>query len=567
MNPDTRPAPLEPLLRSDALRLLPLGGLGEIGLNMMALEHQGKILLIDCGLMFPEAYMMGIDLVLPDIAALAGRTEDICALVLTHGHEDHIGAVPFLWEELGRPPIYGTGLTLGLLRGKFKEHGLHGGNDLHRVAPRQCVEVGPFQVEFFRAAHSIVDGVGLAVRTPAGLVVHTGDFKLDPTPVDNQPTDLARLAAFGEEGVLLLLADSTNVEREGYTLSERVVGEAFADILPRCPGRVLVATFSSNVHRIQQVADAARACGRKIFVNGRSMVTNIAIARQLGYLAIPDDVLIDLRQMQDLPRDQVLILTTGSQGEPLSALSRIAMDDHKQIQVEPEDTVILSSKFIPGNEKAITEVINHLYRRGAEVFYQTTSEVHVSGHASQEELKLVLSLTRPRYFVPVHGEYRHLVQHARLARRMGVAEEEAVVLENGTPLVLSANGLQLQERVETGRVFVDGRGIGDLGVPELRDRSHLANHGMVVALLALNQKSGEIVYGPELLTRGFIPEEESREFLEEARERVLEMLAEHSPELLSDWEELRVEVRKTLRRFFNRTIQRRPLILPVILEL
>lgn len=567
MNHEPRQTNLEPLRRPDTLRLLALGGLGEIGLNMMALEYAGKILLIDCGLMFPEAYMMGVDLVLPDISALAGRIDDICALVLTHGHEDHIGAVPFLWQELGRPPIYGTGLTLGLLQEKFKEHGLSGGEKLHRVAPRQNIALPPFEVEFFRAAHSIVDGVGLAVRTPAGLVVHTGDFKLDPTPVDGQPTDLARLAAYGEEGVLLLLADSTNVEKEGYTLSERVVGDALAEILPSCSGKVLVATFSSNIHRIQQVADAARACGRKILINGRSMVANTAIARQLGYLSIPDEDLIDLRRMQDLPRDEVLILTTGSQGEPLSALSRIAMDDHRQLQVEPGDTVILSSKFIPGNEKAITEVINHLYRRGAEVFYQTTSEVHVSGHASQEELKLVHSLTRPRFFVPVHGEYRHLVQHARLAQRMGMAEEDAVVLENGIPLVFSANGLQRQERVETGRVFVDGRGIGDLGAMELRDRSHLANHGLVVALLALNQKTGEILYGPELFTRGFIPEQESREFLAQARQTVREMLAEHSPELLSDWEELRVEVRKALRRFFNRTIERRPLILPVILEL
>ncbi len=554
-------------LTPDSLRLLPLGGLGEIGLNMMALESEGKILLIDCGLMFPEAYMLGIDLVIPDISALRGRTDDILGLLLTHGHEDHIGAIPFLLEALGNPPIFATGLTLGLLKGKLEEHNLLGRAKLEEIAPRQQLALGPFEVEPFRAAHSIVDGVGFAIRTPAGLVVHTGDFKIDQTPVDSQPTDLARLAAYGEEGVLLLLADSTNVEKEGYTLSERVVGEALLDILPRCPQRVMVATFSSNIHRIQQIVNAALADDRKILINGRSMVANVAIARQLGYLQIPDDVLIGFGQMRDLPREQVLIITTGSQGEPLSALSRIAMDDHKQLQLETGDTVILSSKFIPGNEKAISDLINHLYRRGAEVFYESTSEVHVSGHASREELKLVHSLTRPRYFVPVHGEYRHLVKHAQLARTVGVAPENAVVIENGQPLVVSANGLRLEERVETGRVFIDGKGVGDLGKMELRDRSHLANHGMVVVFLALNQSTGEILYGPELLTRGFVPEEESEEFLDQARQVVRDTLDEHSLEAIADWEELRVEVRKGLRRFFNRNLQRRPLILPVIMEL
>jgi len=554
-------------LNSDTVRLTALGGLGEIGLNMMALECRGEILLVDCGLMFPEAYMMGVDLVVPDISSLAGRTGDIRALVLTHGHEDHIGAIPFLIEQLGFPPVYGTGLTLGLLRNKLQEHRLEHLVALHRVEVRERIELGCFDVEFFRAAHSVVDGAGLAIRTPAGLIVHSGDFKLDPTPIDGQCTDLARLAAYGEEGVLLLLADSTNVEKEGYTLSERTVGEAFARILPECRGQVLVATFSSNIHRLQQAVDAALACGRKILVNGRSMVANVAIARQSGHLSIPDDALITLGQMRQMSRSEVLILTTGSQGEPLSALTRIAMDDHKQIQIEEGDTVILSSKFIPGNEKAISELINHLYRRGAEVFYQTTSEVHVSGHAAQEELKQVLALTRPRHFVPIHGEYRHLVQHARLARRMGVAEDRAVVLENGVPLTVSANGLRMDERVETGRIFIDGKGIGDVGTMELRDRRHLANHGMVIALLALNQKSGEILYGPELFTRGFVPEGESTEYLELAAGQVRQMLSEHSLEAISDRDELRVEVRKTLRRFFNRTIERRPLILPVILEL
>jgi len=556
-----------PALHPDAVRILPLGGLGEIGLNLLAVECRGDIVLIDCGLMFPEAYMLGIDLVVPDIAALAGRSADIKALLLTHGHEDHIGAIPFLLRELGNPPVFGTALTLGLLRTKLEEHGLTGLARLETVRPRELIDLDPFRVEFFRVAHSIVDGCGLALRTPAGLIVHTGDFKLDPTPVDGQITDLGRLAAYGEEGVLLLLADSTNVERPGMTLSERSVGEAFLELVPRSGGMIFVATFSSNIHRIQQICDAAAVAGRKVLVSGRSMVGNIAIARQLGCLRVPDNLFIDLRQMRELPRQEVLVLTTGSQGEPLSSLTRIAMADHKQLELLPGDTVILSAKFIPGNERAITAIINHLCRRGAEVHYETTSEIHVSGHASQEELKTVHSLVRPRYFVPVHGEYRHLAQHARLACSMGMPAERALLLENGQPLTLSANGHRLEPRVETGRVFIDGKGIGDIGEMELRDRRHLANHGLVLVFLALNQSTGEIVAGPEIVTRGFVPEAEGQPLLDAARALVCTTLAEHSSEAVAGWEELRVEVRKALQRFFNRTMERRPLILPFIMEL
>jgi ribonuclease J len=554
-------------LHPEAVRILPLGGLGEIGLNMMVIEAAGGLLIIDCGLMFPEAYMLGIDLVIPDITAIAERKEEVVGIVLTHGHEDHIGAVPFLIETLGFPPIYSSPLTLGLLDNKLEEHQLKSRVTCKSVKVREAINIGPFEVEFFRAAHSIVDGCGLAIRTPAGVIVHTGDFKLDPTPVDNQPTDLGRLASYGEEGVLLLLSDSTNVENTGQTLSERTVGDALDELLPRCRGKIFVATFSSNIHRIQQIVDAAIKAERKVMVSGRSMVSNIAIARQLGYLHIPDEILIDLRQMRELPSAQVLILTTGSQGEPLSSLSRIAMDDHKQISIEPGDTVILSSKFIPGNERAITHLINHLYRRGAEVHYETTSEIHVSGHASQNELKTVLNLVKPKYFVPVHGEYRHLVKHAQLAHSMGWQKDRAIVLGNGTPLVISENGHHVEAKVETGRVFIDGKGVGDVGEMELRDRRHLANHGLVIVFLALNQDSGAIVSGPEIITRGFVPEEESEELLNEARKLVCQMLKEHSPEAMADWEELRVEVRKILRRLFNKTMARRPLILPVIMEL
>ena len=551
------------------ITLLPFGGLGEIGMNMLGIEYAGKILLIDCGLMFPEAYMFGIDLVLPDVSALEDRTADIVGLVLTHGHEDHVGAVPFLWRKLGSPRVYATGLTLGLLRSKLREFELDSQVDLVQIEPGRVVALAPFEVEPYRAAHSIVDGVGLAIKTPAGTIVHSGDFKIDPTPVDGQNTDLARLAELGQEGVLLLLADSTNVENEGYTLSERTVGKVLEEIIPQCGKRVVVATFSSNIHRIQQIADAARLAGRKLLINGRSMVSNIAIARQLGYLTIAEEQFIELRDMRDLPPEQVLIITTGSQGEPLSALMRIALGDHKQIELEPGDTVILSSKFIPGNEKAISDLINNLYRRGAEVFYEKTSEIHVSGHASREELKLLQTLVKPTYFVPIHGEYRHLVKHAQLAVEMGLPQANTLVLENGQRLAVGPQGLIRKEPFECGRVFVDGKGIGDVGAMELRDRRHLANHGMVILMLAINQSTGTIVQGPEIFTKGFVPEgsEDSECLLADAKQAVCDLLQEHSLAMLGDWEELRVEVRKVLRRCFNKKIARRPLILPLILEL
>jgi len=557
---------LEPCTSEQTLRLLPLGGLGEIGLNHMALECAGKILLIDCGLMFPEAGMLGIDLVLPDISALEERRKDIIGLVLTHGHEDHIGAIPYLWQRLGSPPVYGTAMTLGLVANRLEEHDLKSQVTLNQVTLREPFQLGPFEIEFFRAAHSIVDGAGLAIRTPAGLVVHTGDFKLDATPVDGEPTDVTRLASYGEEGVLLLLSDSTNVEREGFTLSEKIVGEAFHELFVTCNGRILIATFSSNIHRIQQVLDAAAAHRKRVVVSGRSMEQNITTARSLGFLNIRDNLLAELKELPHLAPEETVILTTGSQGEPLSSLSRIAMDDHKQIRITPGDTVILSARFIPGNERAIATLINHLYKRGAEVHYERTSEIHVSGHASQEELKLVLNLTRPRYFVPIHGEYRHLVKHAALARSLGIPSERSVVLENGQPLKVSTNGLEREEAVTSGRVFVDGKGVGDIGDPELRDRSHLAHHGLVVILLALQRESGTCVYGPELFTRGFI-EDGQQDYLEGAREKVMAVLEEHSLAALGNPEELRVEVRQVLKRYFARSIERRPLILPIIMEL
>jgi len=548
------------------LKIIPLGGLGEIGLNMMVYGYGEDIIIVDCGLMFPEPSMLGIDLVIPDISFLRDKGDRIRGIFLTHGHEDHIGALPYVLSEL-QSPIYGTALTLGFVREKLKEYDLDHRVDPRVVRPRDTVRAGVFQVEFIRVAHSIVDGCALAIRTPEGVVIHTGDFKLDQTPVDGQLTDLATFSRYGEEGVLALLADSTNVEREGYTVSESYVGEVFNEIFPQCEGRIIVAAFSSNIHRVQQVVDAAARCGRKVLLNGRSMLANVQIARDLGYLSIADDLLMDLKDLPRLPKEEVCMITTGSQGEPMSALTRIAMDDHKQIKLERGDTVILSSRFIPGNEKTISDLINHLYRRGAEVFHEKVSEVHVSGHASQEELKLMINLTRPCFFVPIHGEYRHLVNHSRLARKVGIDPERCILAVNGDVVTFSGDRAEIAGTVESGRVFVDGKGIGDVGTIVLKDRKHLSEDGMVVVIIAINQASGEIIYGPDIVTRGFVFEDESQEYLEETRKIVLDTLAGVNLEVMADWNEVKMEVRRVLRRFFNKTIERRPVILPVILEM
>ncbi len=548
------------------LNIVPLGGLGEIGMNMMAYECGADIVIVDCGLMFPEPDMLGIDYVIPDISWLRERSEKVRAICLTHGHEDHIGALPFVLQELD-VPVYGTALTLGFVNEKLKEYKLDDKVELVVVKPRDKVDLGCFRVEFLRVAHSVVDGCALAITTPEGVVIHTGDFKIDQTPVDGQLTDLASLSRYGEAGVLALLSDSTNVEREGYTLSEKYVGEAFAEIFPKCRGRIIVAAFSSSIHRVQQVADVAVACGRKILLNGRSMVANVRIARQLGYLTISDDDLMDLKELNHLPPEQVCIISTGSQGEPMSALTRIAMDDHKQIKLSPGDTVVLSSRVIPGNERTISELINHLYRRGAEVFHERVSEVHVSGHASQEELKLMINTVSPRFFIPIHGEYRHLVKHIQLARRVGIPEERCILATNGDVLSFYADTAAIVEKVESGRVFVDGKGVGDVGNIVLKDRKHLSEDGMVVVIIGINQSSGAVIYGPDIVSRGFVFEDESQDYLETARNVVLTALAEINDEMRCDCEEVKQAVRQALRRFFKKTIERRPVILPVIMEM
>jgi len=548
------------------LRIIPLGGLGEIGLNMMVMEYADSIIIIDCGLMFPEDYMLGIDIVIPDITYLRKNKEKVKAFIITHGHEDHTGALPFVLREI-KAPVYGTPLTIGLIKEKLEEFKLDRETEFKTVKPRDKVSVGPFEIEFIRVSHSIADGAGLAIKTPVGVVIHTGDFKLDQTPVDGEILDYARFSEYGENGVLLLLSDSTNVEKEGYTVSEKEVGVTFEEIFRKSSGRIIVAAFSSNIHRIQQVLDVAENFGRKVTLNGRSMVANVRIAQELGYLKVQDGLIIDLKELDNLPPQRAVLLTTGSQGEPMSALTRMAMDDHKQIRVRSGDTVILSSKFIPGHEKAISNMMNHLYRRGAEVIYEKVSEIHVSGHASQEELKLMLNMVKPRHFIPVHGEYRHLVKHSQLAEKVGVKKENIVLAEDGDVIEVTEKSISVRERVESGKVFVDGKGVGDVRDMVLKDRKHLSQDGLVIAILALNEKTGEIIYGPDIITRGVVFEEESAELLENARNIVIEVLGNINVEAKTDWLEVKEELRRALRRYFNKTLERRPVILPLIVEI
>lgn len=560
------PAHSEGQAVSGALRVIPLGGLGEIGLNMMAVEYGDSIIVIDCGLMFPEDHMLGIDIVIPDISYLKQNREKVKAFFITHGHEDHTGALPFVLREINAP-IYATALTIGLIEEKLEEFDLVRSTTFETVRPRERISVGPFEVEFIRVCHSIVDGCALAIKTPEGVIIHTGDFKMDQTPVDGEVMDYARFSEYGEAGVLALLSDSTNVEKEGYTLSERVIGANLEDIFGKCKGRIIVAAFSSNIHRVQQVLDAAQRCGRRVILNGKSMLANARIARTLGYLRIPDGLMADIKDLDGIGKDQVVLLTTGSQGEPMSALTRMSMNNHKQLKIEKGDTVILSSKFIPGHEKAISTMMNHLYRRGADVIYEKVSEVHVSGHASQEELKIMINLVKPRFFIPVHGEYRHLVLHSRLAASVGIPEDNILVAEDGDVVEFTSKGMSKAGKVDFGRVFVDGKGVGDVGEVVLKDRMHLSQDGMVLAITVINKDTGELVYGPDIVTRGLIFEDTSAELLENARKAVLDALSGVNAEAKGEQLEVEEEIRRALRRFFNKRLERRPVILPVIIEI
>jgi ribonuclease J len=549
----------------EPLRIIPLGGLGEFGLNMMLLECGDAAIAIDCGLMFPGADLLGIDLVIPDVTYLLERKDRLKGIVLSHAHEDHVGALPYILDHFS-VPIFGTRLTLGLINNRLREHDLDNTADLREITAGRPWEIGPFQVEGIRVTHSLMDCLALAIETPVGTVIHTGDFKIDNTPMEGEMFDFQRFAAYGEKGVLLLLSDSTNVERSGYTPSEREVGRNLEQIFRESGGKILVSTFSSSIPRIQQVVDISESCGRRIVLSGRSMIRNSQVAAELGYLRLPRSFMTENESWRELPAERLTFLTTGSQGEPLSVLHRVALDDHKSIKIDPGDTVILSSKFIPGNEKTISNLINHLYRRGAEVHYEKVSEIHVSGHASQEELKTMLQLTRPRYFVPIHGEYRHLVRHRKLAQDVGIPEDHCFILEDGDVLEMTATSAKKVQPIQVGRVFVDGKGVGDVGDVVIRDRRHLSEDGMVLAVMAIHHQSGEIVAGPDLISRGFMRDEEGEEVLGQARKVVLDVLASLNRETRTDPAELQEEVRKALRRYFRKRFERHPVVLPYIIE-
>jgi len=551
------------LVTGGRLRVIPLGGLGEIGKNMMVFEYDDSIVVVDCGLMFPQEEMLGVDLVIPDISYLRERKDRIRAIVITHGHEDHIGALPYILPELN-VPVYCTRLTYGLISVKLKEHRLSNRTDIRLIQPREQIHLGPFTVELFRVAHSIPDATGVILHTPLGPVVHTGDFKLDHTPVMGQHTDLSRIAELGNSGVLLLCSDSTYAEVPGYTPSEQTVSESLEHIMAAAEGRVIVASFASLIARIQQVIDASALYGRRVFVVGRSMVDNVAMALELGYLNARDGTLGRLDEMRGLPNDQITIMTTGSQGEPTSALARMANRDHRQVQIVAGDTVVLSASPIPGNDLLVNRVVDNLFKMGAQVLYNRIANVHVRGHASQEELKLMISLAKPRYFLPQHGEYRMLMLHARLAQAQGIDEERTFVLEDGDVLEIDAEGARLADRVRADNVYVDGAGIGDVDHVVLRDRRHLANDGMVVVIVAIDKLTGQVAGTPDIVSRGFVEVGESGDLLERARQVVRASL--DSDAHLVELSVASTSVKDALAKFLYSETHRRPMVLPMLIE-
>jgi ribonuclease J len=547
------------------LKIIPLGGLGEIGLNMMVFEYGDSAFIVDAGLMFPEDYMLGIDYVIPDMNYIKQIKSNISGVVLTHAHEDHIGALPYLLREMNLP-IYGTPFTLGVVRKKFEEHSLFLPVSLHEISPRSKLELGVFELEFIRVCHSAVDGVGIAIKTPRGLVIHTGDFKISHTSVDGMITDVNKFAQYGEKGVLALLSDSTNVEREGYTISDQEVGDTLTRISTGRKGRIIIGLFASSITRIQQVVDIAKAINRKVIFNGRSIETSVNIAKELGHINILEEMEIGIDQIGEFPDEEIIIITTGSQGDPMAPLARIAAGTHKQIKIKKEDMVILSSKFIPGNEKAIAKIINDLYRRGADVIYEKISQIHVSGHAFQEELKLMINLTRPKYFIPIHGEYRHLVLHSRLAEQVGIEKENILLAENGQIIEFDENGGRVQDSIVTGRVLIDGKGVGDVGRSVLKERRDLSEDGLVIVNMAFDEETGIVIFGPEIVSRGFVFETETGHLLEDAKCVVLEIVEEIGPEVPDRARKIRSKISKALRKYFFFAIKRRPVILPFILE-
>lgn len=546
-------------MTTEKLKIVMLGGLGQIGKNMMVLEYGEKILIVDAGLMFPENDMLGIDIVIPDMSYVLERKDQVIGIIITHGHEDHIGALPYLLAQV-HAPVYSTRLTRGLIEVKLRESRI---NDvsLNLISPGDEVTLGPFCIEFFHVCHSIPDGVGLAIQTPAGLIVHSGDFKFDHSPVDGKPTDFAKLAELGHRGVDLLFSDSTNAETLGYTPSETKVAKTFEDIFSRAKGRVIVATFASNISRIQQVIETAHQYGRCVGIAGRSMTNNVRMAVDLGYLHLPEKSLLSLDEVQNLPKSQATIVCTGSQGEPTSALVRMARNEYAPVSLVPGDTVVVSSTPIPGNEELVNRTLNNLFRLGSDVYYDELLDVHVSGHGSQEELMLMLNLVRPKFFVPIHGEYRHLVLHARLAEQVGIPRQNIFVLESGQVLELGDSALQIVDKVSDDYVLVDGLGVGDVGQVVLEDRKLLSRNGFLVASVVVERGTGRIVSGPEIHSRGFVYVRESEELLERARARVLEVVKDNS-----NHGNLSNQIKDALTRFVYNETKRRPIILPVVME-
>ena len=547
------------------LNIIPLGGLGEIGKNMTVFRYGDDIILVDAGLMFPEDDMLGIDLVIPDITYLVENKDKVKAIFLTHGHEDHIGALPYVMKQIGAP-VYGTALTLGILQGRLKENGVSS-EACKIIKPGDKIHAGNFKVEFIRVNHSIPDAVALAIHTPIGIIIHTGDFKFDQTPVDGQVTEFNKFAEFGDQGVLALMADSTNAERPGYTQSEKIVGQTFDDEFRYAKNRIIVATFSSNVHRIQQVVDSAVRYKRKVAVIGRSMVNVVNISMELGYLKIPEGVLIDIDESNNYTPDKIVIITTGSQGEPMSALTRMAMSDHKKVDIVPGDTVIISATPIPGNEKLVSRTIDHLYKLGADVIYEKSNGVHVSGHASQEEIKMMHNLVRPKFFIPVHGEYRHLIKHAQLAGSLGMPRENIVVGENGSIIELTRNSIGINGRVPSGKVLVDGLGVGEVGTNVLRDRRQLSQDGIMIVVVTIDKDTCTVVSGPDIVSRGFVYVREAEGLMETAKEKVQQALDKCEQSNVSEWSVIKSAVRDSLGRFLYEKTRRRPMILPIIMEI
>ena len=548
------------------LKIIPLGGLGEIGKNITLYEYDGDMMLVDCGMAFPDEEMPGIDIVIPDFTYVLENKDKIKGLVVTHGHEDHIGAIPYLLRNFN-VPIYATRLTVGLIEGKLREHKLLNEAKLNVTNPGDTVRLGKFEIEFIHVNHSIPDAVGFAITCPAGTVVQTGDFKIDTTPIDDYVIDIGRFAELGKKGVLALMSDSTNAERPGFTPSERIVGDSFSNLFKKAENhRILVATFSSNIHRIQQIIDEACRCGRKVAVSGRSMINVVSVAAELGYLNVPKDVLIDIETIKNYPPEELVIVTTGSQGEPLSALHRIAFSDHRQVEIIPGDMIIISATPIPGNEKLVSKVVNELMKRGANVVYERMYDVHVSGHACQEELKLMMSIVKPKYFIPLHGEQKHLMKHAMLARQMGIPEENILIADNGNVIEVSRAALKSTETVQAGRVLVDGLGVGDVGSIVLRDRKHLADDGIIIIAVSIDGVTREVVSGPDVVSRGFVYVKESERLMHDIDELVCDILEGCYVDGIKDWSTIKTRIKDRTARFVSAKTRRSPMILPIIME-